>query len=121
MRKKVASKSHSVINEHDAHAIAFDAVEQGREARPAFDRVRTAGGRIVEPLDNLKAGRLSKPAALQPAAMLIFSDADLNAIGAKTDATLDLYRKDTMLQRQRALTRLLDQRSNQQRLSACAG
>jgi hypothetical protein len=48
------------------------------------------------------------------------SDADLNAIGAKTDATLDLYRKGTMLQRQRALTRLLDQRSNQQRLSTCA-
>jgi hypothetical protein len=49
------------------------------------------------------------------------SDADLSAIGAKTDATLDLYRKGTMLQRQRALTRLLDQRSNQQRLSTCAG
>jgi hypothetical protein len=45
------------------------------------------------------------------------SDADLNALGAKTDATLDLYRKGTMEQRRRALTRLLDQRSNQQRLS----
>jgi integrase len=45
------------------------------------------------------------------------SDADLNAVGAKTDATIDLYRKGTMEQRQRALTKLLDQRSNQQRLS----
>jgi hypothetical protein len=45
------------------------------------------------------------------------SDADLNAVGAKTDATIDIYRKGTMEQRRRALTRLLDQRSNQQRLS----
>jgi integrase len=38
------------------------------------------------------------------------SDADVNAVGAKTDATLDIYRKGTMEQRQRALTRLLDKR-----------
>jgi hypothetical protein len=45
------------------------------------------------------------------------SDADINAVGAKTDATLDIYRKGTLEQRRRALTRLLDQRSNEQRLS----
>jgi hypothetical protein len=45
------------------------------------------------------------------------SDADLNAVGAKTDATIDIYRKGTMEQRRRALTRLLEQRSNQKRLS----
>jgi hypothetical protein len=45
------------------------------------------------------------------------SDADLNAVGAKTGATLDIYRQSTMEQRRRALTRLLDQRSNQKRLS----
>src|SRR5215467_6774145 len=45
------------------------------------------------------------------------SDADLNAIGAKTDATIDIYRKGTMAQRRRALTKLLGQRSNQQPLS----
>lgn len=39
------------------------------------------------------------------------SDADVSAVGAKTDATLDIYRKGTMEQRQRALTRLLDQRT----------
>jgi hypothetical protein len=39
------------------------------------------------------------------------SDADTSAVGAKTDATLDIYRKGTMEQR-RALTRLLDERSN---------
>jgi len=46
-------------------------------------------------------------------------DADLSAVGAKTDATLDIYRKGTMEQRRRALTRLLDQRSNSVRLSTC--
>jgi hypothetical protein len=45
------------------------------------------------------------------------SDADLNAVGAKTDATIDIYRKGTIEQRRRALTRLLDQRSNRKRLS----
>jgi hypothetical protein len=39
------------------------------------------------------------------------SDADVNAVGAKTEATLDIYRKGTMEQRRRALTRLLDQRT----------
>jgi len=38
------------------------------------------------------------------------SDADVNAVGAKTEATLDIYRRGTMEQRRRALTRLLDQR-----------
>jgi len=47
------------------------------------------------------------------------SDADLSAVGAKTDATLDIYCKGTMEQRRRALTRLLDQRSNSVRLSIC--
>jgi integrase len=46
------------------------------------------------------------------------SDADVNA---KTDASLDIYRKGTMDQRRRALTRLLEQRSNPQRLSTCPG
>jgi hypothetical protein len=45
------------------------------------------------------------------------SDSDLNAVGAKTGATIDIYRKGTAEQRRRALTRLLDERSNQQRLS----
>ena len=45
------------------------------------------------------------------------SDADLNAVGAKTDATLDIYRKGTMEQRRRALTRLLDERSKRAHLS----
>jgi hypothetical protein len=49
------------------------------------------------------------------------SDADVSAVGAKTDATLDIYRKGTMEQRQRALTRLLDERSKPQRLSTRAG
>jgi hypothetical protein len=49
------------------------------------------------------------------------SDADVSAVGAKTEATLDIYRKGTMEQRRRALTRLLDQRSNPQRLSTYAG
>lgn len=49
------------------------------------------------------------------------SDADLNVIATKTDATIDLYRKGTMLQRQRALTRMLEQRSNQQPLSTRVG
>jgi hypothetical protein len=39
------------------------------------------------------------------------SDADVNAVGAKTDATLDIYRKGTIEQRRRALTRLLNQRT----------
>jgi hypothetical protein len=30
------------------------------------------------------------------------SDADVSAVGAKTDATLDIYRKSTMQQRRRA-------------------
>jgi hypothetical protein len=34
------------------------------------------------------------------------TDADLNAVGAKTEATLDIYRKGTLDQRRRALTRL---------------
>jgi hypothetical protein len=40
-------------------------------------------------------------------------DADLSdaAVGAKTEATLDIYRRGTMEQRRRALTRLLDQRT----------
>jgi hypothetical protein len=38
------------------------------------------------------------------------SDADVNAVGAKTEATLDIYRKGAMEQRRRALARLLDQR-----------
>jgi len=45
------------------------------------------------------------------------SDADLNAVGAKTDATLDIYRKGTMEQRRRVLTRLLDERSKRAHLS----
>jgi hypothetical protein len=49
------------------------------------------------------------------------SDADVNAVGAKTDATIDFYRKGTMEQRRRALTLLLDERSKPQRLSTCAG
>lgn len=49
------------------------------------------------------------------------SDADVSAVGAKTDATLDIYRKGTMEQRRRALTRLLEERSKPQRLSTCAG
>jgi hypothetical protein len=39
------------------------------------------------------------------------SDADVNAVGAKAEATLDIYRKGAMEQRRRALTRLLDQRT----------
>ena len=39
------------------------------------------------------------------------SDANVNAVGAKTEATLDIYRKRAMEQRRRALTRLLDQRT----------
>jgi hypothetical protein len=31
------------------------------------------------------------------------SDADVNAVGAKTEATLDIYRKGTMEQRRRAV------------------
>jgi hypothetical protein len=49
------------------------------------------------------------------------SDADTSAVGAKTDATLDIYRKGTMEQRRRALTRLLDERSKPKPLSTCAG
>jgi hypothetical protein len=49
------------------------------------------------------------------------SDADVNAVGAKTDATLNVYRKGTLQQKQRALKRMLDQRSNQQRLSTSEG
>jgi len=49
------------------------------------------------------------------------SDADVNAVGAKTDATLDIYRKGTMDQRRRALTRLLEERSNPKRLSTYGG
>jgi hypothetical protein len=45
------------------------------------------------------------------------SDADLNAIAAKTDASINLYRKSTFEQSQRAGARLLDQRSKQKRLS----
>ena len=37
------------------------------------------------------------------------SDADVSAVGAKTEATLEIYRKGTMEQRRRALTRLLDE------------
>jgi hypothetical protein len=40
-----------------------------------------------------------------------FSDADTSAVCAKTEATLDVHRKGTMHQRRRALTRLLDERS----------
>jgi hypothetical protein len=45
------------------------------------------------------------------------SDADLNAVGAKTDASIDIYRKGTIGQRRRALTLLLEQRSKEKRLS----
>jgi hypothetical protein len=45
------------------------------------------------------------------------SDADVNAVGAKTEATLDIYRRGTMAQRRTALTRSLDQRT--QRDDAC--
>jgi hypothetical protein len=40
------------------------------------------------------------------------SDADVNAVGAKTASTLDIYRKGTIKQRQRALTLLLEQRTH---------
>jgi hypothetical protein len=49
------------------------------------------------------------------------SDADTSAVGAKTEATLDIHRKSTMDQRRRALTRLLDERSKSKRLSTGAG
>jgi hypothetical protein len=49
------------------------------------------------------------------------SDADTSAVGAKTEATLEIYRKGTMEQRRRALTRLLDERSKPKHSSTCAG
>lgn len=45
------------------------------------------------------------------------SDADLNAIGAKTEATLDTYAKTTIEQRRRAFTRLLEFRSKAEQMS----
>jgi hypothetical protein len=38
------------------------------------------------------------------------SDADISAVGAKTE-TIELWRRGTMEQRRRALSRLLEQRS----------
>jgi hypothetical protein len=45
------------------------------------------------------------------------SDADINAVGAKTGATIDIYRKGTTEQRRRALTLFLDSRTKAKRLS----
>ena len=45
------------------------------------------------------------------------SNADVNAVAAKTEASIDIYRRGTIDQRRRAFMRLLDQRSKQKRMS----
>jgi hypothetical protein len=38
-RGEIAGEAAWVLDDHNAHAVALDAVEQRRKARPALDRV----------------------------------------------------------------------------------
>jgi hypothetical protein len=56
LRHQIAGEPAGILDQDDFDAVAFDPVKQGREARPAFDRIGTRYGRIIEPLDYLISG-----------------------------------------------------------------
>ena len=60
LRHEIASEAAGVFHDHDANAVALDAVKQAIEAGPRLDRVRAAHGRIIEPVigRDLEAGAL---------------------------------------------------------------
>ena len=60
LRHQVASETAGVFNDHDADAVAFDAIEQAVEAGTRLDRVSAGDGRIIKEIvrGDFEAGAL---------------------------------------------------------------
>ena len=53
LRDQVAGEPAGILDQDDADAVTLDPIEQGTETWTGFDRVRTADGGIVEPVDEV--------------------------------------------------------------------
>ena len=60
MRHQLARKPAGILDDDGAHAVALDAVEKLREARPILDRVRSRNSRVEKLGDDLEAAPLGE-------------------------------------------------------------
>ena len=54
----MSGKPAGILDQHRSDAVALDAVEESEKAWPRLDGIGAADGRVIEGIDNRKAGVL---------------------------------------------------------------